>query len=313
MIQKCVWIRFIFAGIALWIAGGCLAAGAAPIRVVTTFYPVYDFVRQVGGEDVEVTMLLPPGVEPHHYSPSPSDVLKVRRAEVFVYLSDAMETWLDGYLEGIKAPELTVLELLEEDGAHGPAQGDECDGPHDHHPGDKDPHVWLDPIQVMPLIDKLAGVFSAIQPDKAGAFHERAAAHQVTLAALDEQIRQTLSDCDTRTIVYGGHFAFYHFASRYHLDYWSAYPGISPDSQPSPRSIAALIQRIKQENIRTIFYEDKTDPKLSRVLAEESGAILLPLYSIHKVTRKELDDGVDYLRFMEMNVDSLKKGLGCRP
>jgi zinc transport system substrate-binding protein len=123
-------------------------------------------------------------------------------------------------------------------------------------------------------------------------------------------IRATLEKCKSRTIIYGGHFAFGYFARRYGLEYLSPYAGFSPNAEPTPRKIAELIETLKKTGSSCIYYEELLEPRVARIIAENTGAKLLLLHGAHNISRDELDQGVTYLEIMQGNLERLKLGLG---
>jgi zinc transport system substrate-binding protein len=130
---------------------------------------------------------------------------------------------------------------------------------------------------------------------------------------LHAEIERGLADCQNRTLLCGGHFAFGHFAERYGLRHLSPYAGFSPNAQPSPRALAELVRTMRKLGTTTIFYEEILDPKLSRVLADEIGAQLLHLHSMHNMTPADIASGATYFTLMRRNLENIRQGLGCAP
>jgi len=301
--------RWLLTGITL--TGWALGAGAAPpADVVTTLFPLYDWARIVGGDAVRVTLLLPPGVEAHSFSPRPSDILRLNRARALIHVNNDMEPWLSDLLRGARNPRLRVIaagEGLADDTA--PCPG--CATAHDHdHPHGGDPHVWLDPRLAEKMVARIAEGLAQDFPESAAAFRARAAAYNEQLRALDERIAAGLKDCPRREILYGGHFAFGHFARRYGLTHLSPYAGFSPNAQPRPQQLAELIEKMKHSGQRVIFHEELLDPRLARVIAGETGARLEVLHGLHNLTADEWRRGeMSYLSVMDDNLRKLRAAL----
>jgi zinc transport system substrate-binding protein len=314
------------------LSSACLCAllGAAPARaeepakpvVVATLFPIVDFARAIAGDLAEIVPLLPPGAEAHSYSPTPADMLRLSHARLFLYVSDTMETWAPGFVADAPAS-LLVLTVAPESAAHFDAEAeehaqaaaedhahdDECD--HDHL--GLDPHVWLDPLRAQAMADRIAAALSEADPAHAAAYRANAAALQTRLMELHAEIEKGLADCQRRTLICGGHFAFGHFAERYGLKHHSPYAGFSPNAQPSPRALAELVRTMRELGTTTIFYEEILDPKLARVLAHEIGAKLLPLHSMHNMTPADIASGATYFTLMRRNLENIRQGLGCAP
>jgi zinc transport system substrate-binding protein len=163
------------------------------------------------------------------------------------------------------------------------------------------------------MADRIAAAFAEADPANAAAYRANATALQSRIMELHTEIEKGLADCPSRTIVCGGHFAFGHFAERYGLQHLSPYAGFSPNAQPSPRALAELVRTLRAQGTTAIFYEEILDPKLARVLAGETGAQLLPLHSMHNMTKADIAAGATYFTLMRRNLDNLRKGLGCAP
>lgn len=278
------------------------------LRVITTLFPVYDFARSVGGDSVEVTLLLPPGVEPHSFEPKPEDMLKVAKADIFIYTSREMEPWAEKLVDGVaKGGKPARIEA----GAGARYLESPTHSEHGHNEGTRDPHIWLDMDNAALMVDNIAKSLSDQQPKNAVVFRKNAATIRENLKALDLRFKTELSNCSTREFIHGGHFAFAYLAHRYNLDYISAY-GVSADSEPSPKRMMELIDTIRSRKIKSVFYEELLSPAVARTVASETGASLLQLHGIHNLTKEDIESGVHYFALMEKNLSALKKGLVCQ-
>ena len=269
------------------------------LRVVTTLFPLYDFARQLAGSTADVYMLLPPATEPHVFEPRPGDVEKIRQADIFIYTGEAMEPWVPELLRGIDAPRLLVVDASY--GLQLPA------GPH----GGKDPHVWLDFANAAHMVDVIAAALASRDQEHAETYRRNANGYKEKLAALDARYRAVLGTCPQRTFVHAGHYAFGYLARRYDLRYIPAYQGTSDDAEPSPRQLAALLDTMKRLGLKAIFYDELIDPRLARVIQQETGAVAFPLNAAANVSRDELRAGVTFLSLMEKNLANLQRGLPC--
>ena len=163
------------------------------------------------------------------------------------------------------------------------------------------------------MADRIAEALTEADPAHAAAYRANATALQARIMELHAEIEKGLADCQTRTLICGGHFAFGHFAERYGLSHLSPYAGFSPNAQPSPRALAELVRTMRELGTTTIFYEEILDPKLARVLADEIGAQLLPLHSMHNMTPADIASGATYFTLMRRNLENIRQGLGCAP
>ena len=289
------------------------SSGSGKLKVVATLFPLYDFAREVGGESVEVSLLLPPGVEPHSFEPRPEDMMTVAGADIFIYTNREMEPWAEKLVSGVARNGKPVKIEAGEGAQYLNASPSATDNRHgdSHKEGARDPHIWLDISNSMQMVDNTANALASQAPAKRAQFMANAAAYKERLKALDDRFRFELSNCGTREFIHGGHYAFAYLANRYNLQYISAY-GVSADSEPSPRKMMALIDTIRRHKLGSVFYEELLSPAVARSVAEETGASLLKLHGIHNLARQEFEGGATYTGLMEQNLAALRKGLECR-
>lgn len=298
---------------------GCRKAEQKPssgLQVVTTLFPTYDFARTIGGDKAQVTMLLPPGVEPHTFEPRPEDMLKISRAGLFIYTSPAMEPWAAKVIKGIDSGTLRIVEAGQRASYHSAASPDD-----DHHPAGEenshdhkglDPHIWLDFDNAFLMVDAILEGFVKADAGNADLYRRNAESLKKRLSSLDERYRKRLANCGTRTLLHGGHYTFGYMARRYHLDY-HALSGVSSDSEPSAARMVALVKEIRSSGATHLFAEELLSPRLTETLAREAGVGVLMLHGAHNLAREELDKGVSFFDLMERNLERLQKGLACSP
>jgi zinc transport system substrate-binding protein len=292
-----------------------LVPGGEKITVVATLFPLYDFAKNIGGDMVEVEMLMPPGVETHSFEPRPEDVIKVNKADIFIYTGKYMEPWAEDILKGIDNKALSVVDtgrviVLREEGESGIH--------HDHkpagreHEAEKDPHVWLDFSNARTMVGNILNGFIARDPANRDNYVRNAAIYSEKLADLDRRFREGLSRCKTNTFIHGGHFAFGYLSGKYNLNYISAYKGYAPDSEPTPKRLKELIGNMKIHHLKYVFYEELISPRVADTIAKETGAKLLQLHAAHNLTKEEWDQGATFVSLMEKTLNNLKTGLECQ-
>lgn len=287
------------------------------LEVVTTLFATYDFARQVGKDRVNVSLLLPPGVETHAFEPRPADIVRINRADVFIYTGKEMEPWVDKILKGITNGNLLVVDASQGIALAGGDDYDEdAGGGHEygryHHRG-KDPHIWLDLGNARIMVDNIAQALSGKDPAGEGFYLSGARNYKGRLSELDGRFKESLSSCRHKTIICGGHFTFGYFAKRYGLKHISPYDGFSPNAEPGPRAIAELISRLRQSGVKCVYYEELLDPKVARVISRETGVSLELLHGAHNVSKDEFNRGVTFIGIMEDNLKKLIFGLECSP
>ncbi len=316
-----------FAAVSLW---GCSRndrpsnTGESKLKVVTTLFPYYDFTRQVAGDKVELTMVVPAGMDSHSFEPTPADVQVIRDADVLICNGGALEHWLSQVLSAVDSDSMTVLtgmdqvnavqeELVEgmEEEKH---QHQEDDDGHDDDDGhgdhiEYDEHIWTSPVNAMILVESIRDTLSEKDPENRSYYEERAKSYLEKLKKLDDEFRKVAENKKRDMIVVGDKFPFRYLADEYGLSYRAAFSGCSTDTEPSARTIAYLIDKMRLEQIPVVYYLELSSHRVSEIIAEETGAEPLLLHSCHNVSRREFDSGVTYLDLMEQNVINLKRGL----
>lgn len=272
------------------------------IKIVTTVFPVFEFAREVVGDRGEAILLLPPGVDVHTWQPRVSDIKKLSSADLFIYIGSELEPWAEDLLRSVSRRPKRVIEMSTEIPAL-------SSSPEEAEP--QDPHFWLDLACDLVIIDYIEKILSEIDPEGKNYYRKNADLYQMKIRKLDEKYKQMLANCQQRIFILGGHEAFGFLAKRYNLKQVSLY-GLSPDSEPTPQKIVAVMELAKKENIKVIFLEKNAAKKIAKVLSKDLKTKTLFLHPGHNLSRKELKAGVTFLDIMEENLKNLKEGLGCR-
>jgi zinc transport system substrate-binding protein len=275
------------------------------ISVVTTLFPLYDFAQNIGQDNVEVSLLLPPGVEAHSFEPKPGDIVKISESDVFVYTGKFMEPWAEDIVKGIANKKLIVV-----DASKGinmiPGVFHDADEP----AGSLDPHIWLDFDNAKIMVDNITRAISEKNPSNAQYYQQNADEYKSALSKLDNEYKTALSKCQSKEIVYGGHYAFGYLARRYGIEYIAA-QGMSPDAEPTAQVLVQLVEQIKAKNIQYIFYEELARPKIAETLSKETNTKMLLLNAAHNLTKEDFENKATFLSIMKDNLKNLKIGLQC--
>ena len=272
--------RLAAVGLAVLALAGCAGNDDDPNdhAVVAAFYPLAWVAEHVGGDEIEVVNLTPAGAEPHDLELSPRDVETLRDAELVVYAGRGFQPAVEDAVETREGRSLDVLRA-----------------------GERDPHVWLDPLRFASVADRIAGALG--RPDGA---REVSSA----LGLLDVELRRGLERCERRTIV-TTHAAFAHLATRYGLTQLSL-AGSSPESDPGPRELEQLVEEVRASGATTVFAEPLVSDRLAETVAREADATVAVLDPLEGLSEDRLDAGEDYLTVMRDNLTALREGLGCR-
>ncbi len=261
------------------------------LQVVATIYPLADIAKQVGGGLVEVTTLVPPGVEPHDYEPTPQEIAKLYSADVAIVHGKGIDPWAEKLIDDLREKGVRVVRTTDD----GELLGD-------------DPHVWLDPVAAKQLANSISWpLFLERREDEQ--LQTQLRAFEARLDALDAEYKMKLSTCKQREFV-TSHDAFTYLAKRYNL-VQRPISGLSPTEDPSPQMMAEISQLVQQKGITTIFTETLVNPKTAQTIASETGAKTAVLNPIEGITEEELRSGKDYLQLMEENLLHLQAALEC--
>ena len=300
------WLRQISVFVAVLLLVGCGGPGGADgrTRVVTTIFPLYDFARQVAGDDdgVEITCLADGAADMHSFSPSSQDIIAISQCDVFIYVGGESDEWADEVLEQHPNENRVVIccfdvldgMLLAEDGEE----------------GEFDEHVWLSLRNAAALTEAIADALEQAVPERAEAYAENAAACVAQLDALDARYAQALAG--DGTLLVADRFPFAYLANDYGLECFAAFSGCSAESEVSFGAVAQLADVLNECQLTHVFVIDDGDMAVAEAVISQAGRSdveVLSLYSMQAVTRQDMEAGTSYLSLMEENLEVLEEGL----
>lgn len=260
------------------------------LNIVASFYPIYEFVNQVGSDKVTVTSLIPVGIEPHDFEPTIQQIQETESADAVLFNGLGFES--------------SFLDRMSNDNLLDTSVGVNISNT-------MDPHIWLDPILAKTQVKNIEEALVKLDPVNKDYYHNNAANFSRTLDILDAQIRSILQTCDKRDFI-TSHDAFGHFADRYGLNQHSI-QGIAPHGQILPQKIQETVELARDKGISVIYSEEFVDPRFAEVIAQEiEGAEVLTLSPIEGIKTEEQAAGIDYIDKMSENLANLKIGLGCQ-
>ena len=320
--------RFLSGLLALALAASLTACGQPPLpedgktQVVCTLFPYYDFARQIGGDDVDVTLVVPAGRETHSFEPTPMDVIRISQADVFIYNGGESEQWVADILDAAGEDIPCVLsmmdaaELHEEELVEGMQGGASAHGHHDHDEDEDDgeeieydEHIWTSPVTAMALCRAITDGLCQADPDHADSFRARLTDYLAALEALDGTFREIVAEGSRNLLVFGDRFPLLYFCREYGLDYRAAFHGCAGDTEPSLATLKYLIDKVQEEGIPVVYTIELSSRKVAEAIAETTGAKVLTFQSCQTVSRQDFDAGATYLSLMRQNVAALKEGL----
>jgi zinc transport system substrate-binding protein len=288
--------------------------------IVTTLFPFYDFTNQLVGDKAEVSLLLPPGVEPHSFEPTPQDIIKIQEADVFIYTGDIMEPWVADIVANIpdsvkviNASEgITLIESTDEHShSHDDEHGHEDEQKNKEAGSNLDPHFWLDFNNSIISVQTISQAISSLNILDNTLLDSNTNNLIALLEQLDSDYSNNLSKCSNKTILQAGHRTFEYLAKRYNLEYITT-EELSPNSDTSAQDIAKLINEIKENKSKTVFTEELVEPRIANTIANETGASILELNGAHNISSEQFTSKISFIDIMKQNLDNLSIGLECK-
>lgn len=280
------------------------------LKVVTTIFPQYDFAGKIGGEKVEVIKLLPDGSESHTYEPSIKDMTQVTNSDLFIFTGKEMEAWAFELVENSDIGKLQVLDLSQGitllEGIDDTENHSEAYKEHFH---DYDAHIWTSPENAIKMADNICNTLCGIDPENSNYYKNNADVLKAELENLSEQMSEISKNYDGKTLYFGGRFAFRYLFEEYGLKFRCVYSGCGEETEPSIRTISEMISEMKKSGAKYIFYEEMSQGKIAKSIADETGASLLLLHSCHNLSADESEAGEDYISIMKQNIKNLKTAL----
>ena len=277
------------------------------LQVISSFYPLYEFSKSIGQDKVEVSLLVPMGIEPHDWEPTIQDVQKIQKSDLIIINGIGFEEWVHdleemGYAgtivdtsNGIQIMHNEKFETDERD------EHDENDKHDKHNHDENDPHIWLDPTLVKIQVKNIADSFSKKDPVNENFYQKNAENYIQELDELDSKIKNELQYCKKDFIAF--HNAFSYFSEQYGLNQYTIINSLQPHSEPTAKTLESVIKTAQNLNIQIIFSEETADPRTSKVIADELGGKVLTLSPI------EIGNDLSYIERMTQNLNNLKEAL----
>lgn len=271
--------------------GGKRSTESNKLDVVTSYYPLYDFAKHVGGNKVQVTNVTPAGAEPHDYEPSASTLVDAQKSDVFIFNGGTLEPWTNKFIMDyhntlVMGGDGISLRI------------------------GNDPHFWLDPVLAQRMVNSIRDGFIKADPKNKDYYTQNAANYNKKLEQLNTDFLTGLETCSQDTVI-SSHGAFGYLADRYDFEV-EAIAGISPENEPSADRLAKISQIVNQKGIKYIFFESLVSPRLADTIAQETGAKTLVFDPIEGLTNEDQRQGKDYISVQRENLAALRTALACQ-
>ena len=297
-----------------------LSKTAAPsdekLQIVCTAFPQYDFVRQIAGGTADVTMLVQPGADVHHYEPAPQDIIDIYECDIFIYTGGESDEWADRILESSVSEKRRVIAMLdccekaEEETTEGMWTADFFghDG-HEHGDEEYDEHVWTSLENASAIVCEIRDTLCEADPEHAEDYRNNTSEYLKKLEELRRAFQDVVDNAQRKTIVFGDRFPLLYFVKEFGLDYKAAYRGCAADSEAGAETVAYLIDYVTDNDIPVVFKQDLSNGNIAQVISDATGAEVRVFYPCHNLSKEDFDNGETYLSLMEKNLQSLKEAL----
>lgn len=302
------------------------------LKVYASVYPMYDFAKKIAGDKIDVEMVMPQGTEPHGWEPDTKTIKNLENADLFIYNGAGLEDWTDKVIDSLSNKNLKVVEASEgveliksshdhedEDHDHEGAEENhnheasennhnheahEEDHEHEgHHHGPMDPHVWISPKNAKIEMENIKNALVELDKENADYYESNYQKYAKMLDELDAKYSEKLSPLPNKTIVVS-HEAYGYLCKDYGLNQLGI-KGVNAETEPDAKKMAEIINYVKENKITTIFTEELIDPKVSKIIADETGCVVKVLSPIEGLSEEQIKNNEDYFSIMEENLENL--------
>lgn len=282
------------------------------LNVVTTVFVYYDFVKNIAGDKVNLTLLTPAGEDMHSFKPDSTTMSEILKADVLVYNGGESEKWIDDLFnvkkdeaENIKKVSMMenaseILSALQNDDKEGStANSANCDE-----------HLWTSPLCAEKIVNIIKDKLSEYDRKNAEYYKNNVDEYNKKLEQLDYEFREVVENGNTKHVVFADRFSLKYLFDEIGLVYSATYPVCTEYQAPKKQTVSYLEKRIKEEKLPVIFKNEITDSDTAEKIAKKTGAAVEVFNTCHTVTQKQFEEGVSYIELMNSNVAKLKKALG---
>lgn len=286
------------------------------LQIVATLFPQYDFAKQIVKDKADVKLLLNSGVETHNYEPTGKDMITILSdSDMFLYTGTNLEPWTEKIVQNLESTnckivnvsdgiELITIEEFEERHINSEILIEEHEEEHKHQEI-YDGHIWQNPKNAVKMLDNVLKALCEIDPDNAEYYTKNAEEYRNQILELDGELRNIVNQSERKEIAVGGEFAYAYLVEEYGINFVSVYTNCGEGEDPSIAKVKSVIDYINKYNIPVVYYEELSEGTVAKMIAEETEAEPLVLYSIHNGDTEE----DTYVSLMSKNLENLKKGL----
>lgn len=281
------------------------------LNITTTSFSSYDFVKHIVGDKANVIYMLGPGVDAHSYEPSASDLVKIQNADIFIYIGGEMEKWTDKVLNS-DVLDTDNTELIKVSDAVETIEEHEIDGAEEEEEeveGAFDEHIWTSPTNAIKMLQYLCEKISTLDEENREYYETNAKEYENEIVELRNKIREITDNKKRNRLVFGDKMPMQYFLNEFGLTASAAFNGCSTETEPSTKTIAYLVNKVKEEEIPVVFYIELSTGKTAKTIASETGAKAMQIQTLHNISKDDFQNGETYVSLMTRNLEALKLAL----
>ena len=282
------------------------------LTITTTSFSSYDFVKHIVCDKANVIYLLGPGVDAHSYEPSASDLVKIQDADIFIYIGGEMEKWTDKVMAS-DVLNTETTELIKVSDAVETIEEHEIDGAEEmeeeEEEGSFDEHIWTSPTNAIKMLNYLCEKISSLDEENRDFYEANAKSYEDEIVELRNQIKEITDNKKRNRLVFGDKMPMQYFLNEFGLIASAAFSGCSTETEPSSKTIAYLVNKVKEEEIPVVFYIELSTGKTAKAIANETGAKAMQIQALHNVSLEDFNKGETWVSLMTRNLEVLKAAL----
>ena len=278
------------------------------IKVITTNFPPYDFIREITDGEIVATMLLSGGQDSHSFEPTAKDIVKINEADLFICTGGESDSWIDTISDSLTG-DVKIIKMmdfvtpLEIDHNHEEEEHEEHEE-HDEHAEKYDEHVWTSPLNAMKISEGITKALCEISPENAEKYNSGLSVYKEKLSDLDKKLKERAENLQ-KPLIFGDRFPFTYLAHDYGISYHAAFSGCSSETEPSAAKMTELIEEAKAADVKVIYYIEFSTQKVAAAIAEAVGAETRLMHSCHALSDEDLKAGESYISLMEKNITAM--------
>ena len=283
------------------------------LNIVVTCFPSYDFVKQIAGDNVNLTFLLGPGVEAHGYEPTASELIMIQEADCFIYIGGKMEQWTEKVIPtlNIDNTKLVCLADIVDTISQTEVEGAENNHNHEHDHAENafDEHIWSSPANAIKMAEYLKNVIIELDYENAETYTKNAENYISEIKLVQSEMQEIVENRKRNRLVFGDRMPMQYFIEEFGLEVSAAFSGCTTETEASLQTMAYLVDLVKKEKIPVVLYIELGDGKIAKAICEQTGAEAMQIQTLHNISKEDFEKGETYVSLMKRNIEVLKKAL----